>query len=52
MNNVLVIGSGFLGTNIVNEYRNNGIRVIGTNFNNESDNGVHVDITNTNSIVN
>ena len=33
MDNVLVIGSGFLGRNIVNEFRNNGIQVIGTNYN-------------------
>ena len=31
MDNALVIGSGFLGGNIVNEFRNNEIKVIGTN---------------------
>ena len=50
MDNVLVIGSGFLGKNVVNEFKNNGIHVIGTNYNKNSKNEVYVDITNVDSI--
>ena len=46
MDNVLVIGSGFLGGNIVNEFRNNEIKVIGTNYNKNSSDEIHFDITN------
>ena len=51
MDNVLVIGSGFLGGNIVNEFRNNEIKVIGTNYNKNSSDEIHFDITNMDSIV-
>ena len=51
MDNVLVIGSGFLGGNIVNEFRNNKIKVIGTNYNKNSSDEIHFDITNMDSIV-
>ena len=51
MDNVLVIGSGFLGGNIVNEFRNNKIKVIGTNYNKNSSDDIHFDITNMDSIV-
>ena len=51
MDNVLVIGSGFLGGNIVNEFRNNEIKVIGTNYNKNSSDDIHFDITNMDSIV-
>ena len=51
MNNVLVIGSGFLGGNIVNEFRNNGIQVIGTNYNKNSSGEIYFDITNMDSII-
>tara|TARA_B110000438_G_C15817344_1_gene652577 strand:+ start:3220 stop:4095 length:876 start_codon:yes stop_codon:yes gene_type:complete len=48
MNNVLVLGNGFLGENIINEFKNNGIQAIGTNYNK---NGIYVDITNMDSII-
>ena len=48
MNNVLVLGNGFLGENIINEFKNNGIQAIGTNYNK---NGICVDITNMDSII-
>ena len=51
MDNVLVIGSGFLGGNIVNEFRNNEIQVIGTNYNKNSNDEIHFDITNVDSII-
>jgi len=51
VDNVLVIGSGFLGGNIVNEFRNNGIQAIGTNYNKNSSNEIHCDITNVDSII-
>jgi len=51
MDNVLVIGSGFLGGNIVNEFRNNEIKVIGTNYNKNGSDEIHFDITNMDSIV-
>ena len=51
MDNVLVIGSGFLGGNIVNEFRNNEIKVIGTNYNKNSSDEIQFDITNMDSIV-
>ena len=48
MNNVLVIGSGFLGKNVVNEFKHNQIQVVGTNY---SRNDVYVDITSIDSII-
>ena len=50
MENALVIGSGFLGGNIVNEFRNNEIQVIGTNYNKNDSNEIHCDITDVDSI--
>ena len=47
----LVIGSGFLGGNIVNEFRNNEIQVIGTNYHKNSSDSIHFDITNIDSII-
>ena len=47
----LVIGSGFLGGNIVNEFRNNEIQVIGTNYHKNSSDAIHFDITNIDSII-
>ena len=47
----LVIGSGFLCGNIVNEFRNNEIQVIGTNYHKNSSDSIHFDITNIDSII-
>lgn len=46
----LVIGSGFLGTHIIDILKNNGINTVGTHFNLNNDGIMKVDVRNINSI--
>lgn len=49
-NKILVVGTGFLGENLINQLRTNDFQVLGTNYQNLSKNTIFLDITDLNSI--